>query len=144
MKSALVITLNCAIAATILVLFVEGYGARVFADQTYMTHGIAALGVVSVALSLWWYAVPGDPVRAVHWLGYLSVVLVELGLIGTVVGFVIAMQGVSATGAADVTGIGPMVTALLSGMGTALFTTLVGSVAALWIKVNRQFIAARG
>lgn len=144
MKSALVITLNCAIAATILVLFVEGYGARVFADQTYMTHGIAALGVVSVALSLWWYAVPGDPVRAVHWLGYLAGTLVGLGLLGTVVGFVIAMGGVAEGNAADPSAITPMVSALLRGMATALFTTLVGTVSAEWVKLNRQFIAARG
>jgi hypothetical protein len=144
MKTTLLVTLNAALAGLLTVLAVEGYAAPVFDDATYMTHGIAAIGAVSIALSLWWYARPSDPARDVHWLGYLARTLVGLGLLGTVVGFVIAMRGVSAEAAADVSAIAPMVSALLSGMGVALNTTLVGSVCAEWVVLNRQFIAARG
>jgi hypothetical protein len=144
MKTTLLITLNAALLFLLVVLAVEGYAAPVFDDATYMTHGIAALGVASVALSLWFYAHPGNPAQSVQWLGYLSRTLVGLGLLGTVVGFIIAMHGVSAADAADVSAIAPMVGSLLSGMGTALSTTLVGSIAAEWVVLNRQFIAARG
>jgi len=66
--------------------------------------------------------------------------LVMLGLVGTVVGFVIALQGVDAESAKDVNSIGGMVGNLISGMGVALYTTLVGSVLNLWLSANYQLL----
>lgn len=62
--------------------------------------------------------------------------LVLLGLIGTVVGFIIALSGVDPSAAGDVNAIAPMVAELIHGMSVALYTTLVGSVLHLWLKVN--------
>jgi len=67
--------------------------------------------------------------------------LVLLGLIGTVVGFIIALSGVQPEQAADVKAISPMVSTLISGMSTALYTTLVGSVLNVWLMVNYQLLA---
>lgn len=67
--------------------------------------------------------------------------LVLLGLIGTVVGFVIALSGVNPEQAADVSSIGPMVSTMIEGMSTALYTTLVGSVLNLWLLANYQLLA---
>ncbi len=67
--------------------------------------------------------------------------LVLLGLIGTVVGFIIALSGVRPDQAADVKAITPMVSTLISGMSTALYTTLVGSVLNLWLMANFQLLA---
>ncbi|MEE8548861.1 MAG: MotA/TolQ/ExbB proton channel family protein [Alphaproteobacteria bacterium] len=67
--------------------------------------------------------------------------LVLLGLIGTVLGFVIALSGVNPETAGDVRAIAPMVTALISGMSVALYTTLVGAVLHLWLMVNYRFLA---
>ena len=67
--------------------------------------------------------------------------LVLLGLIGTVLGFVIALSGVDPKAAGDVRAITPMVTALISGMSVALYTTLVGAVLHLWLMVNYRFLA---
>jgi hypothetical protein len=67
--------------------------------------------------------------------------LVLLGLIGTVLGFVIALSGVDPKTAGDVRSIAPMVTALISGMSVALYTTLVGAVLHLWLMVNYRFLA---
>lgn len=66
--------------------------------------------------------------------------LVLLGLIGTVLGFIIALSGVDAQSASDVTAISPMVSRLLSGMSVALYTTLVGAVLNLWLTVNYQLL----
>lgn len=66
--------------------------------------------------------------------------LVMLGLIGTVVGFVMALQGVSASGAGDASSIGGMVGSMIKGMGVALYTTLVGSVLNLWLGANFQIL----
>ncbi len=62
--------------------------------------------------------------------------LVLFGLIGTVLGFVIALSGVDAGAAGDVRAIAPMVTDLIGGMSVALYTTLVGAVLNLWLMVN--------
>ncbi len=68
--------------------------------------------------------------------------LVLLGLIGTVVGFVIALSGVDNDAVSDVTAISPMVSSLLAGMSVALYTTLVGSVLNLWLMVNHHLLSA--
>ncbi|MCH6586966.1 MAG: MotA/TolQ/ExbB proton channel family protein [Proteobacteria bacterium] len=67
--------------------------------------------------------------------------LVLLGLIGTVVGFIIALSGVEPERAADVKAITPMISTLISGMSTALYTTLVGSVLNVWLMINYQVLA---
>jgi MotA/TolQ/ExbB proton channel family len=66
--------------------------------------------------------------------------LVLLGLIGTVIGFVIALSGVRPELASDVDAIGPMVSTLISGMSIALHTTLVGSLLHLWLMVNVRLL----
>ncbi|HEY5597367.1 MAG TPA: MotA/TolQ/ExbB proton channel family protein [Kiloniellales bacterium] len=66
--------------------------------------------------------------------------LVILGLIGTVIGFIIALSGVHPEQAADVKAITPMVSTLIAGMSTALYTTLVGSVLNVWLTVNYHIL----
>lgn len=67
--------------------------------------------------------------------------LVLLGLIGTVLGFIIALSGVDADRVADVAAIAPMVSTLISGMSTALYTTLVGAILNVWLMANHQLLA---
>ena len=52
--------------------------------------------------------------------------LVVLGLVGTVIGFIIALSGVTAEDAGDVSTVRPMISTLISGMSVALYTTLGG------------------
>ena len=66
--------------------------------------------------------------------------LVILGLIGTVIGFIIALSGVQPEQASDVKAITPMVSTLIAGMSTALYTTLVGSVLNVWLMVNYHLL----
>lgn len=68
--------------------------------------------------------------------------LVLLGLIGTVLGFIVALSGVDPERAADVSAITPMVSTLISGMSTALYTTLVGAVLNVWLMANHQLLAS--
>ena len=67
--------------------------------------------------------------------------LVLLGLIGTVIGFVIALSGIEPDQASDVRAIAPMVSTMIEGMSTALYTTLVGAVLNLWLMTNHQILA---
>lgn len=71
---------------------------------------------------------------------HLSNGLVLLGLIGTVLGFTLGLQGVSAEAAANIDAVGPMISELLQGMAVALDTTLVGSILHLWLGVNVRLL----
>jgi hypothetical protein len=71
---------------------------------------------------------------------HLANSLVFLGLIGTVIGFIIALSGVNAEAAADITSIGPMVSTLISGMSIALHTTLVGAILNIWLMINYRLL----
>ena len=66
--------------------------------------------------------------------------LVFLGLIGTVIGFIIALSGVDADAVADVNAIGPMVSTLIGGMSVALYTTLVGAILNIWLTINYRLL----
>jgi MotA/TolQ/ExbB proton channel family len=66
--------------------------------------------------------------------------LVLLGLIGTVIGFIIALSGVRPEVVSDVAAIGPMVSTLIGGMSVALYTTLVGSLLHVWLMVNVRLL----
>ena len=67
--------------------------------------------------------------------------LVVLGLIGTVIGFIIALSGVDAGAATDAGTVGTMVSTLIQGMAVALYTTLVGAVLHVWLMMNYQVLA---
>lgn len=67
--------------------------------------------------------------------------LVLLGLVGTVLGFIIALSGVDPERAADVRSIAPIVGDLIAGMSVALFTTLVGAVLNIWLMVNYRILS---
>lgn len=68
--------------------------------------------------------------------------LVVLGLIGTVIGFIIALSGVDPSAAGKAETIAPMVTKLIEGMSVALYTTLVGAALNLWLTANYQMLAS--
>ena len=68
--------------------------------------------------------------------------LVFLGLIGTVIGFIIALSGVDPARATDPELVGGMISTLISGMSVALNTTLVGAVLYVWLIVNHRLLAS--
>ena len=67
--------------------------------------------------------------------------LITLGLIGTVIGIIIASNGVEAQQVADVTAVAPMLSTLIQGMSIALYTTLVGAVCHVWLLMCYQILA---
>jgi hypothetical protein len=66
---------------------------------------------------------------------HIAGTLVILGLIGTVVGFIISLSGVNPEGVADAKSISPMISKLILGMSVALYTTLVGAILNVWLMV---------
>ena len=71
---------------------------------------------------------------------FISNTLVILGLIGTVIGFIIALSGVNSSVASNPDEIGKMITSLISGMSVALYTTLAGSIFSVWLNICYQIL----
>jgi len=67
--------------------------------------------------------------------------LVFLGLIGTVIGFIIALSGVDPAATAEVDKVAPMVSTLIKGMSIALYTTLLGAVLNVWLMIDYRILA---
>ena len=67
--------------------------------------------------------------------------LVFLGLVGTVIGFIVALSGVDPQASAQLDEVATMVATLVAGMSIALYTTLVGAVLHVWLMVNHRFLA---
>ena len=72
---------------------------------------------------------------------HVAGMLVLLGLVGTVIGFIVALSGVDPRAVPSVENVAPMVARLINGMSIALYTTLVGSVLHLWLMVTQRILA---
>lgn len=79
----------------------------------------------------------GNHVGAIR---YIANSLVFLGLIGTVIGFIIGLSGIDAAATTNVDKIAPMITELINGMSVALYTTLLGAVLNIWLNVNLRIM----
>lgn len=117
--------MNLSFAAALGATWLNGWLPAVFeADASFISYVIVA-ALVAGLIQAW----RGYPGRCV----YYANAAVVLGLIGTVTGFIIAFSGVDAESVATVAGTTAMVTALVSGMGVAFYTTLMGAVVYLWL-----------
>lgn len=150
---------NLLAAAGAGVLYWKGIVAPLFINDTsYISYGIAALFLCALgwtlreitSLSLDINAakkrgyVPAfssqrdKDVSKIEWLNSISGWLVALGLLGTVVGFRMALGAVE-----DVSGAAAAktaVTTLMKGLEVAINTTLIGAVLALWNEVNFRML----
>ena len=78
-----------------------------------------------------------DRLRSPVELGWFLVDLaVRLGLVGTIVGFILIFTSLSDTSVSGAEGIKDLLVAMSSGMGTALFTTLTGLIAGSLLSVQ--------
>ena len=74
------------------------------------------------------------------WLNSASGWMVGLGLLGTVVGFVIALGGVTGLGVSNAGDVQDALTILVDGMGVALNTTLAGGALGMWTEINTRML----
>ena len=73
-----------------------------------------------------------ESVKGSHDIGWFMVdVLIKLGLIGTIVGFIFMLGSVAETASLDVNTMQKVLRQMSAGMGTALFTTLAGLVCSI-------------
>lgn len=66
--------------------------------------------------------------------------IVTLGLLGTVIGFFAALDGVHQNDLVSASGVQKVTAQLMSGMRIALTTTIVGAALGLWIEINRRIL----
>ncbi|MFQ5626131.1 MAG: MotA/TolQ/ExbB proton channel family protein [Methyloligellaceae bacterium] len=72
---------------------------------------------------------------------HIANLLVFLGLIGTVIGFIIALSGVEPEAVSQADSVATMVAKLIQGMSVALYTTLLGAVLNVWLNVNHRLLS---
>jgi hypothetical protein len=119
-------------AAGLVGLWIAGIAGMPFEGDNaflcWLIVGIAGLGVLCVFLQRW---------RDVEW---LATHVVRIGLLGTVVGLIIAFSAAKAGGSADPDAIRPMIAAVVDGMYVSLYATLLGIAANLWLKINLRLL----
>ena len=70
--------------------------------------------------------------KGAHELGWFAVdILLKLGLVGTIVGFILMLGSIANTASLDVNTMQKILRQMSSGMGTALFTTLAGLIGSI-------------
>jgi len=94
----------------------------------WLIVGMAALGIVCVFRRRW---------NDVQW---LATHVVRIGLLGTVVGLIIAFAAAKAGGSTDPNEIKPMISAVVEGMYVSLYATLLGIGTNLWLKINLRLL----
>jgi hypothetical protein len=121
----------------------QGWVGQILAsDTTYLVHAIVATLAVGLVASLRIALRPADraDLAFVRLIAYL---LVPMGLVGTVVGFIIGLLSVDTSAAGDPAAVGRILDDVLHGMAIALYNTLVASVGHIWMRVNLYLLLPR-
>jgi hypothetical protein len=133
--TARLIVLNTCWAALVVWAAVQGYVSFVFTHDvsniSYVISAVLAASLAAVFLG-----------RTAH-LYRTEVWLVTLGLIGNVVGFLIALQDIDTGSLGSPDGVQKVAAGLLAGMGVAFCSTLVGAVGALWLSTVGWVVGAK-
>lgn len=71
---------------------------------------------------------------------FVTDLMIKMGLLGTIVGFILMLGSVSDITDFDVTTIQKILSDMSAGMGTALYTTLAGLVCSIWAAMQYQIL----
>jgi hypothetical protein len=119
--------------AILAALWLAGLAAKPFEGDTaplcWIIVGIGALGIACVFLRRW---------NDVQW---IATHVVRLGLLGTVVGLIIAFSAAATGDSINPEAIKPMIAAVVGGMYVSLYATLLGIAVNLWLKINMKLLA---
>jgi hypothetical protein len=120
-------------AAFLVALWLAGLAGKPFEGETgvlcWIILGIGAIGVLCIYLRRW---------NDVQW---VATHVVRIGLLGTVVGLIIAFSAAAAGGSAGPEEVREMISSVVSGMYVSLYATLLGIGVNLWLKINLRLLA---
>jgi hypothetical protein len=126
------VVLQAVAAAGIAGLWIAGVADKPFEGENaflcWLIVGMAAVGILCVFLRRW---------ADVQW---IATHVVRIGLLGTVVGLIIAFSAAKTGGSADPSEIRPMIAAVVDGMYVSLYATLLGIATNLWLKINLRLL----
>jgi len=151
------IIINSTIAAGFIAAYAYGILDLFIQDNTYMTQGIIVLGTLFIISSFFTTKAINDDFKKVEaiwsinsdidilveqWNNRLMFyrlagpILVTLGLLGTILGVIMAFSGIGPDIINDVAKSSKAIQILLSGLGTAFTTTMWGMIFMLWNMIN--------
>jgi hypothetical protein len=128
---------RCVVLQAIGAAFIAGLWTADLADKPFegsnaalcwIILGIGVIGIACVFLQRW---------KDVQW---IATHVVRIGLLGTVVGLIIAFSAASQGGSTNPEEIKPMIAAVVSGMYVSLYATLLGIATNLWLKLNLRLL----
>jgi len=124
-------------AALLIWAYLLGYVEQVFrGDVSHISYVISALFLLCVIRAV--YAASKQ--HSVAYLEDVAVWCVTLGLIGNVVGFILALRGIDVSSLGSPEGAQKVAGNLLAGMSVAFYSTLVGAITALWLNMGKRII----
>ncbi len=138
-----VLAMNLALPVAVTSLLVTGNLDYLVSDTSlYYIGGMAAVFAMGWASMLAATFSKHATKKRIERIGIVSSILVHLGLIGTVLGFIISLNdadfaNVSINSANDMT---RLIGAIATGLGLALQTTLFGSIGALFLNFNLSLL----
>lgn len=119
-------------ASGVAALWIAGYAGLPFqgdsAPACYVILGMLAVGLAAVAY------------RRYSDAEWIAIHVVRVGLLGTVVGLIVAFSA-AGSGSADPAAIKPMIASVVSGMYVSLYATLLGISSNLWLKINLRLLS---
>jgi len=113
-------------------LWIAGVAGKPFESSNgalcWIIIAMGLLGIACVFMQRW---------NDVQW---LATHVVRIGLLGTVVGLIIAFSAAGQGGSTNPEEIKPMIAAVVNGMYVSLYATLLGIGVNLWLKVNLRLL----
>ena len=128
-------TLFVAITAGLGASWHFGYVDYVLANDVTRLSVVIAAVFLGASTEVCWRAATNR--KPTNWLFFVAGSCTKLGLLGTVLGLMVMMSAnFSDIGNPDVNVIEGVITAMISGMGTAMLTTLIGIMAAMLLEMQ--------
>jgi hypothetical protein len=119
-------------AALIAGLCIAGVAGKPFqGDNAFLCWIIVAMGLGGIA------CVFTQRWRDVHW---IATHVVRIGLLGTVIGLIVAFSAAAGGDSSDPSAVKAMVGAVVNGMYVSLYATLLGIATNLWLKINLRLL----
>jgi hypothetical protein len=126
------VTLQTLGAALIAGLYLAGVAGKPFqGDNAFLCWIIVGMGIIGVT------CVFTQRWRDVHW---IATHVVRIGLLGTVIGLIVAFSAAAGGDSSDPSAVKAMVGQVVSGMYVSLYATLLGIATNLWLKINLRLL----